>query len=259
MNMEFNLPKSMESLRETLAKTLQSYIEVVPRPVAETTLWQSKVGGQPYLPRGTDFPKTSKGEHLAFLAQINFEETPPMSSFPRTGILQFYIHGDDMYGLNFDNPTEQDLFRVLFFEKIEIDLEKLTTDFSFLGNYTNTPHSPNKSFPLDFLYGQEIISTSDYRFEKEIEPKITEMLGDEGVEEYYEAVNSGGHKLGGYPYFTQYDVRSEENEMMLLFQLDSDDNLELMWGDVGVANFFIKKEDLEKRDFSKVLYNWDCT
>ena len=259
MNMQFNLPKSFEPMRATLAKTLESFIEIIPSQASKTTLWQSKIGGQPYLPKNIDFPKTSKGEHLAFLAQINFDEMPPLSPFPRTGILQFYIHGDDMYGLNMENPTAQDFFKVLYFEQIENDLEKLTTDFSFLENYSNTPHSPNKSFPINFLYGQEIMSPSDYRFEKEIEPKMMEAIGEKGVEEFYEKIQSGGHKLGGYPYFTQYDVRSEENEMMLLFQLDSDDAIEVMWGDVGVANFFIKKEDLEKRDFSNVLYNWDCT
>ena len=29
-------------------------------------------------------------------------------------------------------------------------------------------------------------------------------------------------------------------------------------GDMGVANFFISPEDLEKRDFSHVLFYWDC-
>jgi uncharacterized protein YwqG len=32
-----------------------------------------------------------------------------------------------------------------------------------------------------------------------------------------------------------------------------------MFGDVGVANFFITEEDLKKKDFSKVIYNWDCS
>ncbi|KAL7722457.1 Cytoplasmic protein [Entamoeba marina] len=30
-----------------------------------------------------------------------------------------------------------------------------------------------------------------------------------------------------------------------------------MWWDEGVANFFIKKEDLMKRNFNDVLYTWD--
>ena len=50
----------------------------------------------------------------------------------------------------------------------------------------------------------------------------------------------------------------------LLFQLDSEmrdtgkgGDL-VLWGDCGVCNFFIARTDLEKLDFSRVLYNWDC-
>jgi uncharacterized protein YwqG len=31
-----------------------------------------------------------------------------------------------------------------------------------------------------------------------------------------------------------------------------------MWGDSGVAQFFMHEDDLRRRDFSKVRYNWDC-
>lgn len=30
-----------------------------------------------------------------------------------------------------------------------------------------------------------------------------------------------------------------------------------MWGDFGVANFFISKDDLKNKNFTKILYNWD--
>ena len=46
---------------------------------------------------------------------------------------------------------------------------------------------------------------------------------------------------------------------ILLLQIDTDDSLNIMWGDSGVANFFIKKEDLLNLDFSNVIYNWDAT
>ena len=46
--------------------------------------------------------------------------------------------------------------------------------------------------------------------------------------------------------------------MLLLLQLDSDELMDLMWGDMGVGHFFIRASDLERRDFSKVLYDWDC-
>ena len=40
--------------------------------------------------------------------------------------------------------------------------------------------------------------------------------------------------------------------------MDTDDDAEIMWGDSGVANFFIQEKDLAAEDFSDVLYNWDC-
>nr|WP_088909012.1 DUF1963 domain-containing protein [Brevibacillus formosus] len=30
------------------------------------------------------------------------------------------------------------------------------------------------------------------------------------------------------------------------------------WGDSGVSNFFVRREDLLRLDFSKVSYTWDC-
>jgi len=71
------------------------------------------------------------------------------------------------------------------------------------------------------------------------------------------------HQLGGYPCFTQEDPRSGRYEDfdVLLFQLDSDlpDGGDLvLWCDGGVGGFFISREALRRRDFSRVLYTWDC-
>ena len=48
----------------------------------------------------------------------------------------------------------------------------------------------------------------------------------------------------------------------LLLQIDSmrdeENGYSILWGDCGVCNFFIARADLEKLDFSRVLYNWDC-
>jgi uncharacterized protein YwqG len=70
-----------------------------------------------------------------------------------------------------------------------------------------------------------------------------------------------GHKIGGYAYFTQSDPRDEKedrSDWVLLLQMDSQGD-DILWGDVGVGNFFIHPDDLKRKDFSKVLYNWDCT
>ena len=57
-------------------------------------------------------------------------------------------------------------------------------------------------------------------------------------------------------FFTQSDPRSVDDGEILLFQLNS--VKDIMWGDAGVANFFIDREALKNRDFSHVMYNWDC-
>lgn len=52
--------------------------------------------------------------------------------------------------------------------------------------------------------------------------------------------------------------RKYQQHNILLLQIDTDNSLNIMWGDSGVANFFIRKEDLLNLDFSNVIYNWDC-
>ncbi|MEE1943747.1 DUF1963 domain-containing protein [Pedobacter sp. KR3-3] len=52
------------------------------------------------------------------------------------------------------------------------------------------------------------------------------------------------------------EKKGPESNYLLLFQLDSDEHI--MWGDTGVANFFIDPTDLANKDFSKVPYHWDC-
>jgi uncharacterized protein YwqG len=68
-----------------------------------------------------------------------------------------------------------------------------------------------------------------------------------------------GHKIGGYAFFTQCDPRdynkNKKNDI-LLFQIDTD--AEIMFGDSGVANFFINEDDLINKRFEKAYFNWDC-
>ena len=82
-----------------------------------------------------------------------------------------------------------------------------------------------------------------------------------------EELSGLGHKMLGYPGFIQFDPREDDEELQcydtLLLQIDSDMGEDgedyVLWGDCGVANLFINKEALIKRDFSQILYNWDCS
>ena len=51
---------------------------------------------------------------------------------------------------------------------------------------------------------------------------------------------------------------SKEENLILLFQMDTDAEMETMWGDMGTAKFFISEEDLSRLDFSRVMFYWDA-
>ncbi|HMO38800.1 MAG TPA: DUF1963 domain-containing protein [Saprospiraceae bacterium] len=250
----------LEPFREQIYATQKSVMRLIPQPAADTLPWQTKIGGHPYLPKGVDFPVNAEGQHLFFLAQINFAEAPHLAPFPESGILQFFISDDDFFGQNLDDPFAQQAFRVVYFAEITENPDALITDFSFLRAYQYLPLPANTSFPIAFHPDVELMPVEDWRFEGTFGTGFFEQFGDqewEVYEEYVDLTLAEGHKYGGYPDFAQEDPRSPENPLELLFQLDSDEAIQCQWGDMGVANFFIHPDALAKCDFSRVLYNWD--
>lgn len=255
----FPLPKSLESIRTSLEKTTKRYISIEAKK-GNSPRTASKFGGTPYWPHDMVYPMTPEGKPLTLLAQIRFDEIiEPLEGYPTTGMLQFFIYNDDLYGMDFDELTNQNTFRVVFHEHVDED------PASWLGNIPQSDDEyflVNEECSLTFKLCEEIMPMSDYRFNLafSLEEICSEEELDDVAEEFWREHSGMGHKLGGYPYFTQWDPRegSIYEDYELLLQLDTDNNVGIMWGDVGVGNFFIRPEDLRKRDFSKVLYTWDC-
>ncbi|HSF74418.1 MAG TPA: DUF1963 domain-containing protein [Microcoleus sp.] len=270
--LEFPLSSELEKYRDRIEATIKPYIEIQTQNNDDVNWWQSKFGEFPYLPKGFEYPKTPDGKYLFLLAQLNFDEIPPLDGFPDRGILQFYIADDDLYGLNLDNSanadnhTIEDKFKIIYFPQPDFKVENIITNYDFLPK--------PEYFPVQGCYGLQFtkkyapISTHDYQFTELLGGEIHELFRNPEIEdEYREISHFFGHKIGGYPYFTQDDVRkcsntSEQKQKLdiLLFQMDSDANetVDIMWGDSGVGNFFIDESALRELDFSKVLYNWDC-
>ena len=242
-----------------------SYVAIKATPVESMRLEQSKFGHYPKLPAGFDYPKGADGNYLYPLAQINFKEVPALPGYPASGLLQFYISvHDDVYGIDFKDNQDQKNFRVLYFEEQEV--EKYQTDFSFLQEVMAADYSPvYKPHALQFSAAEEYLGIGDVRYEDGYNKIVNEIIEkypnikDDLENSLYDDFSSAGHKIGGYAYFTQEDPRlfdDVKQHYILLLQIDTDD--EIMWGDSGVANFFIHPDDLAKKDFSKVIYNWDC-
>jgi len=265
--LEVDLPNELLIYKEKIEATNKPFIDIKAKAEDDLRLWKSKFGGFPYFPKDLQYPTDSKGRAMFLLAQINFGETPKLESFPEKGILQFYISGgSDVYGACFENPAKQDDFKVLYFPEISGDKDHLVTEFGFLPKPDLLPIEKQSSLTFNLRYAP--LPTVDYQFEPKIlglSPNSKHKIYAEyqTVYEGYEKLfSSEGHKLGGYPYFTQNDPREfetyKDEEYRLLFQMDTDNEAGIMWGDSGVANFFISESDLENENFSKVLYNWDC-
>ena len=265
--LEIDLPDSLLIYKEKIEATIKPFVEIKAKTDDKLLLWQSKFGGVPYFPKGSQYPIDSKGQSMLLLAQINFSETPKLESFPEKGILQFYIaNGNDVYGACFENPARQDDFKVLYFSEVVEDEHFLVTKFDFLPEPNMLPIEKQSSLTFNLKYAP--MSVYDCHFEPtilNIDSRMRYELFENYRKVYEEHENlfrSEGHKLGGYPYFTQSDPREfgayKGKEYILLFQMDTDNEAGIMWGDCGIANFFISEQDLVSKDFSKVFYNWDC-
>lgn len=205
--LDIELPNELLVYKANIEATVKPYVEIKAKLENDLRLWQSKFGGFPYLPKEFPYPKDSKGQAMFLLAQINFAEVPRLESFPEQGILQFYITGwDDIYGMSFEDLAKQDNFRVLYFPYVFEDEAKLIVDFSFLPKPDSLPLQGSCSLTFNLDYAP--LSVNDYQFEAKIlGQNAPESKNDvyKILDEYGKLFPSAGHKLGGYPYFTQYD------------------------------------------------------
>jgi len=200
-------------------------------------------------------PLDRTGKPMRLLSAIFMSEMPHLEDFPRQGVLRFYIAENDTYGADLQNPTAQRDFRVLYDDDesrfISGAYNKESEYFPVYGSYRISFNKSTEAMPLDTMGAYELM-----------EQRLG-VLGDEIEDAVGDALVVEESKVGGYPHFTQYDVREGTFEQFdtLLFQLVSTDfngKNAIMFGDCGVCNFFISKEDLRRRDFTNVLYTWDC-
>ncbi|WP_407538796.1 DUF1963 domain-containing protein [Deinococcus radiomollis] len=251
-------------------------IEVTLRPVVSLTLseepvsaWSSKVGGVPYREQGEVWPRDPADSPLSFLAQLNLSELPALEGVPTTGLLRFFIGADVLMGCRFEADRQpQDTYRVLYTERPITDDSRLDSSVSVWPSEVEqiSPLESSHSLKITGTLTEMPMTVSDRLFGDTIgidflddadSPDDGLQLG-EYLEEQYREASEVGHQLGGYPTFTQFDPRTREQPHVLLFQLCSD-ALGVMWGDAGIGNFFIHPDELARRDFSRVFYNWDCS
>lgn len=247
-------------------------------------IFDSKFGGVPYWDLNKDYPTDNESNKLILLAQLNFDNEDVIEPLPQKGMLQFFIGADDVFGLDFDNPTIQNTFRVIYHENVNYNVT--TEEIKSLNIPVSTDEDMEfytpvlKEVAVTIEKSESFLSICDYRMEEVTGEVIKEKFGldyqnecdslydflsDDDLEKLNEAIDPLGCRILGYPFFTQNDPREYNEDFRkydtLLFQMDSiteDSEDYVIWGDCGVGNFFINKEDLKNLNFSDVLYNWDC-
>lgn len=253
------------------------------------SLFESKVGGIPYLPSCSEIPTDSSGKQMRLLAQVNCKDLIQLEDHPHNGILQFWLTVN----------SEWNEYSVKYYTDINEE--------SALSSCQCHPEETAGAFPVKGEYGmsfnlkEETMSRDDIRLEAFFCQCYTEISGEyisspedagdvvyEIFEGYCDDCVGCGSKIGGYewstqppsyatyqpkeyanPYRSPWKTYIEEIDMssddttILLFQLSShyknSSDYKVLWGDAGIGRFYIKRKDLKNRDFSKVWFSWDCS
>lgn len=249
------LPTFLEPFRAELGPFQLEAVRMKATPLTAADslhLTQSKFLGLPYLPIGFEYPKSRSGSPMILMAQLNFSEIPHLQGYPKSGILQLFLPGNDWY--------DMEEFRVLYHPDANLAFQ---TNFDFLKPELYDESPIDCEHRLEFTKVIEPGGAQDFRFGMTFGDlsyyEFHEKLSSEEQAEMDAYFESTGHKVGGYGYFTQADPRDYDpalDDDVQLFQIDSEGRI--MWGDVGVAHVFLNANDLKALDFGKAYFYYDC-
>ena len=267
----------MAKLNMKLNALSKDSVRIIAIPAEEDAmkLGSSKFGGKPDLPIDFHWPEW-KGMSLSFIGQINLKDIAEFEiekQLPDTGILYFFYDAADLTVWGFD-PDDKGSFRAVFADMREDQLkrwdfpEDLPEDFRFDSGILK--FSVEKTLPsIDSVFLEDLelsegeletfammTETSESKVEECTSNRLLgypDLIAEE-METLCTLVDHGQY-CGGLVEIEEEKVDfylKEAREWQLLLQVDSLDKLGFMWGDGGKIYFWIRKKDLENKDFSKV-------
>ena len=240
-----------------------------PRANESVPIGTSKLGGLPDLPLGFAWPKW-KTSHLTFVAQMNLAELPASELLPNVGMLSFF-YDPDQSAWGFD-PKHKEGFRLWHFPEVS--------------QLIRTAEPEPSTFPCVQLSFEPFLSLPDSSA-KSARDLLLE-IGD--YEQYRDFVETHAgpapqHQILGWPHIIQNEMELEcqlvtnglycgdlsgykdsrrkelepgADDWTLLFQIDSDDNAQMMWGDGSMLYVWIRRQDLAARNFEKTWTILQC-
>lgn len=189
---------------------------------------------------------------------------------PKDGLVSFFYCADqEAWGFD---PKDRQRFKVIYFDKAdELVKHDLPIDLQ--------PHSIFKPNLLTFASSFSIPTWED--------DAIDGLIPREDFHNYIEASTGAENQILGYANCIQAPMELEcqlvtnglycgdatgyenpkrkelekgKNDWVLLLQIDSEeDKTGMMWGDCGRIYFWIRKQDLSNKDFSKTWCILQCS
>ena len=280
----------LEEMHEALLAIAQPSIRLLAGEVAPDDSippGASKLGGAPDLPADFVWPVGPEGS-LSFVAQINLQDArsqDPTALLPESGLLSFF------YQDRFNSPAPVKLWtlwdwHVAFVDDDPAALQRLTppgdlTEVHMVYKPCPLGFEPDITIPDPFSLPANQHLGLDYEALKEAGRddlidrycSLTDSLLDS-------APNGIIHRMLGYPDLIQSYILTEvedfarnrtdlvehyapqldaDLEWILLLQIDSEYQADMMWGDVGRLYFFISAQDLAARHFDHVICTMQCS
>jgi uncharacterized protein YwqG len=254
-------PEEIEEFKVWFASLALPAVELLPASERPVKAGGTRLGGPVWLKDDEAWPTDESGAPLEFVAQMDFAELPPLPDFPEAGLLQFFIGGDDVYGADYDDLTRgrvRVIWRPDGLEGGRLCPPPARTDDLAPWRRMEIRES---GLPLAGRAAVHRPDPTDWRIGEHLKGQLRRPGIDEIDDLAYEHNPTPEvHHVGGHPVYTQYDFRGPgrfDDFDRTLLRLTSDPNL--MWGDLGEAVFMIRRRDLLMRDFSNVIFHWDCT
>lgn len=195
----------------------------------------SRVGGQPDLAPGVEWP-AHNGRRLAFVAQIDLADIAskgPVDALPERGMLSFFCDPEQGF-------VDDCAGRVLFCEQPSaLRPMEWPADLAENDRFGSAALVAEHEMAPAPLGAHEV---SRLRLTRDESAAYNQTFGEEDSRRPI-------HRMLGYPDPVQDDPRNDDE--VLLLQVDSDDDISMIWGDLGRLYVVIAADDLGARRFDR--------
>lgn len=231
----------------------------------------SRAGGRPSLPDGFSWPVSRAKIPLAFLCQIDLAACKKFeggsAQLPERGLLSFFYDAfDGPWGNNIDDakgwrvfyfedpavlkisdapanlppasrfaPCAVTIAQELSYPAITIEMAVESGAYESFDRYLDFAETLYKGSVVHRMFGHAQDITGDFKLDSEIASSDLELEDD------FDFASTEGERLA-----------QASEQWLLLLQLDSDEEAQMMWVDQGRLYFAIRRQDLAARRFDKV-------